>query len=107
MPDVGKVPETHIATDRIILKARAELVKRLKSHQENTSDEYNSIMEMIHGELGDAILISQTRLQELEANNLAFHYFCLFYWHTIYEVSACLIACCIGQPSQLSQNCRL
>lgn len=81
MPEVGNIPEIHIATDRIILKTRAELVKRLKSHQENISEEYSSIMEMIHGELGDAILISQTKLQELEVNNLAFHYFNLFYWH--------------------------
>ncbi len=81
IPDVGLVPEIHISTDRIILKTRAELVERLKSHQKNTADEYTSIMEMIHGELGDAILISQTKLQDLESNNLAFHYFCLFFWH--------------------------
>ncbi len=81
MPNVGTIPEIHIATDRIILNTRAELVKRLKSHQENTSDEYTSIMETIHGELGNAILISQTKIQDLDGNHLAFHYFCLFFWH--------------------------
>ncbi len=81
IPEVEFVPEIHIATDKTILKKRTELVEHLKCHQKNTPEEYDSIMEMIRGESGDAILISQTKLQDLNNNRYAFHQFCLFFWH--------------------------
>ncbi|MDD3141330.1 MAG: hypothetical protein PHX08_20510 [Lachnospiraceae bacterium] len=51
-------PEIHIVNKRTLVKKRTELVTRLHSHQINFDPQkYDSIMEEIHIELGDAIII--------------------------------------------------
>ncbi|MCD7825485.1 MAG: hypothetical protein LUH14_05935 [Clostridiaceae bacterium] len=53
------LPPIYIGAPRNILKLRAELVVKTQSHQVNHPDPYDSVMEMIHGDAGDAILIQQ------------------------------------------------
>lgn len=76
----GTLPEIYIGAPRNILKLRAELVEKTKSHQFNTPDPYDSIMEMIHGDAGDAILIQQKLVLE---GNMADINFCHTLWHEL------------------------
>ncbi|MCQ2417985.1 MAG: hypothetical protein MJ071_09305 [Oscillospiraceae bacterium] len=81
MPDVDRLPEIHIFTDTILLRERNKIAERLKSPQRNTAENYDSIMEMIHGENGDAIIISQTKLQILNDDPECLRHFFLYFWH--------------------------
>lgn len=58
--DCIPIPEIHIVSDRTVFQTRRKLVARLRSQQTEIDEgQYTSIMEMIHGEYGDAILIQQ------------------------------------------------
>ncbi len=71
MPDMGEIPEIHIVSERTLFQTRKELVERLQSAQKNTDEEnYTSVMEMIHGEKGDAILIRQRCIPSPEKDNM-------------------------------------
>lgn len=66
------LPEIHIVSDKTLFKTRAELVEKLQSHQSHISPlHYNSVMEEIHGELGDAIIIQQEYVLSLAKDNRA------------------------------------
>lgn len=56
--DTIPIPEIHIVSDKTVFPTRKMLVAKLRSRQTDIDEEhYTSIMEMIHGDLGDAILI--------------------------------------------------
>ena len=58
-----EIPEIHIVREKTLFKKRAEIVERLQAKQKNASPEtYDIVMEMIHGDLGNAILIRQNIL---------------------------------------------
>lgn len=58
--DTIPIPEIHIVSDKTVFPTRKMLVAKLRSRQTDIDeDHYTSIMEMIHGDLGDAILIWQ------------------------------------------------
>ncbi|MCD7825921.1 MAG: hypothetical protein LUH14_08175 [Clostridiaceae bacterium] len=76
----GTLPPIYIGAPRNILSLRAELVEKTKSHQVNTPDPYDSIMEMIHGDAGDAILIQQKlvpggNMAQINFNHALWHEF--------------------------------
>lgn len=78
------IPEIHIVSDRTIFQTRRELVDRLHSQQtEIDEDQYSSIMEMIHGEYGDAILIHQKYIPDPKKIPLADDYFSHYLWHEL------------------------
>lgn len=87
MPDVYDIPEVHIVTDKLIIKKRSEIAKRLKAPERAISlRDYDVLMEMVHGECGDAIIIKQTSVNNLlktipEYEKL--RSFCLFFWHEL------------------------
>lgn len=75
-------PEIHIVNDKTVFKTRADIVTRLHSKQTNIDEgNYTSIMETIHGEKGDAILIQQKYIQDPKENPYAEVYFRRFLWH--------------------------
>ena len=51
------LPEIYIASDKKAYEIRTTLVEQLQSPQKYSK--YESVMETIHGELGDAIIIYQ------------------------------------------------
>lgn len=56
-------PSVHIVSEKALFSTRAKLVEKLRCHQKNCDEKYyDSIMEMLQGELGDAILIRQKDL---------------------------------------------
>lgn len=83
MPEVDKTPEIHIVTDKILKKRRSEIAERLKAPQRDIDfTSYEAVMELVHGENGDAIIIRQLALNELlKHNDNAFHGFCIMFWH--------------------------
>lgn len=79
-----ELPEIHVVSDKTLFKKRAEIVERLQSKQKNaTPDNYDSIMEMIHGDHGDAILIQQKCVPSPEKNFRAEEAFAHFLWHEL------------------------
>jgi len=78
------LPEIHIVNERNLISKRNELL--LRFHSETAvlqRNEYTSIMELIHGETGDAILIQQkyvlTAKQHPDAESVFYHYL----WHEL------------------------
>ncbi|MCD8151029.1 MAG: hypothetical protein LUE92_16035 [Clostridiales bacterium] len=77
---IDYLPPVQIGSPKTIMKIRTELVEMTQSLQVNPSEPYDSIMEMIHGDKGDAILIQQELLPECYgADNI----FCHYYWHEL------------------------
>jgi len=83
MPEVDEVPQIHIVTDKILAKRRAEIAERIKAPQRDIEImTYEPVMEMIHGECGDAILIRQHSVNDLlKDSEEAFHDFLVMFWH--------------------------
>ena len=74
--DTIPIPEIHIVSDKTVFPTRKMLVAKLRSRQTDIDeDHYTSIMEMIHGDLGDAILIWQKYIPDPQKIPLADDYF--------------------------------
>lgn len=79
-----EIPEIHIVSEKTLFKRRAEIVERLQAKQKNASSEtYDIIMEMIHGDLGNAILIRQKYITSTERNHQAEEEFSHLLWHEL------------------------
>ncbi len=77
-------PSVHIVSEKTLFSTRAKLVEKLRCHQKNCDEKYyDSIMEMLHGELGDAILIRQKDLPNPKAYIMAEAKFQHFFWHEL------------------------
>lgn len=85
MPDVGETPKIHIVTDKILAKRHSEVVEHINAPQKELNPEaYNSLMETIHGESGDAIIIRQFAVRELiEMRNDEIHDFLILFWYEL------------------------
>lgn len=82
--DTIPIPEIHIVSDKTVFPTRKMLVAKLRSRQTDIDeDHYTSIMEMIHGDLGDAILIWQKYIPDPQKIPLADDYFCHYLWHEL------------------------
>lgn len=96
------LPPIYIGAPSNILTLRAELVEKTKSHQVNTPETYDSVMEMIHGDAGDAILIQQKLVYAGEG---ADGHFCHCLWHhAAYEKQAFAALFWGKTGSRLSRN---
>ena len=79
-----EIPEIHIASEKTLFKKRAEIVERLQAKQKNASPEtYDIVMEMIHGDLGNAILIRQKYITSPERSHHAEEEFSHYLWHEL------------------------
>lgn len=57
---VTALPEIHIVSKRELLPVRSALVKKTGCHQRNVdAKHYDSIMEILHGDHGDAIIMKR------------------------------------------------
>ena len=79
-----EIPEIHIVSEKTLFKKRAEIVERLQAKQKNASPEtYDIVMEMIHGDLGNAILIRQKYITSPERSHHAEEEFSHYLWHEL------------------------
>ena len=76
---VAALPEIHIVSKKELLPVRAALVEKTCCHQKNIDvKRYESIMEMLHGDSGDAVIIQQSLIPSPTKNPMAeccFHHF--------------------------------
>ena len=76
---VDALPEIHIVSKKELLPMRSALVERTGCHQKNIDvKRYESIMEMLHGDSGDAVIIQQSLIPSPTKNPMAeccFHHF--------------------------------
>lgn len=81
------LPEIHIVSDRTLFKTRREIISRLGSHthqvEPDDEDRYDSIMEMIHGEFGNAVLIRQEDVPDPREHRYAEVGFQRMFWHEL------------------------
>lgn len=79
-----QIPEIHILRENTLFKKRAAIVERIQSKQKNAPPEgYSAIMEMIHGDMGDAILIRQKYITSPERSRRAEEEFSHYLWHEL------------------------
>lgn len=79
-----QIPEIHILSENTLFKKRAAIVERIQSKQKNAPPEgYSAIMEMIHGDMGDAILIRQKYITSPERSRRAEEEFSHYLWHEL------------------------
>ena len=79
---ISTLPEIHIVGKRELLPVRSALVEKTGCHQRNTDvKHYDSIMEALHGDLGDAILIQQSLIPSPKQTPMAEFLFRHFLWH--------------------------
>ena len=77
-------PSVHIVSDKTVFPTRAKLVEKVRCHQRICDEEYyDSVMEMLHGDLGDAILIQQKYLPDPKTYQVAEIKFKHFLWHEL------------------------
>jgi len=77
-------PSIHIVSNKTVFATRAKLVEQIRCHQKECDKEhYDSVMEMLHGDLGDAILIQQKYLPDPKKYPMAEDKFRHFLWHEL------------------------
>ena len=78
------LPEIHIVSKRELLPMRSALVEKTGCHQRNIdAKHYDSIMEMLHGNHGDAVIIQQSLIPSPRQNPMAEFWFRHFLWHEL------------------------
>lgn len=79
---LATLPEIHIVSKKEVLPVRSTLVEKTGCHQRNIDvKRYESIMETLHGDLGDAILVQQSLIPSPKQNPMAQFLFQHFLWH--------------------------
>lgn len=79
-----EVPEIYILSERMLFKKRAEIVEQTHAIQKNESpDDYSAVMEMVHGDLGSAIIIRQKDIKSPEKYSRAEEEFSHTLWHEL------------------------
>ncbi|MCD7825922.1 MAG: hypothetical protein LUH14_08180 [Clostridiaceae bacterium] len=76
----GDRPTAYLAGPKVVLTKRAELVAKTHCPQVDPPDPYDLPMELLHGEGGDAILVNQQAVPDV---NGAVMIFCHMFWHEL------------------------
>ena len=77
-------PSVHIVSEKTLFATRARLAEQVQCQQKNCDERYyDSIMETLHGDLGDAILIQQKYVSDPKTSKAAEIKFQHFFWHEL------------------------
>ena len=85
MPPCPKPPpKVYVCGEKMFFIRRSELTERLHAQRMDVDEQHHdAMMELIHGDLGDAILIRQPYIASLRESPMAYTLFQRFLWHEL------------------------
>ena len=85
MPPCPKPPpKVYVCGEKMFFVRRRELTERLRATEFDIDEQrHDALMELIHGDLGDAILIRQPFIPSLHESRIAYNLFQRFLWHEL------------------------